>query len=213
VLAAVADPRARRGVRHRLALILALAVCAVLAGARSFTAIAERAADTDEATRAGLGIGGAVPCESTIQRTLQRLDADAFDDLAARAGLPDRGLLTDSPAVYKVHMTQRAMQEATFLILTALAAGSQHGYGIITDVQEISCGRVRLRAGTLYTALERLRTDELITVDREEIVENRLRRYYRLTPKGSGLLAAEAARLQANAAAALSRLDLAGGMA
>ena len=41
VLAAVADPRARRGVRHRLAVILALAVCAVLAGARSFTAIAE----------------------------------------------------------------------------------------------------------------------------------------------------------------------------
>jgi DNA-binding PadR family transcriptional regulator len=109
-------------------------------------------------------------------------------------------------------MTQRAMQEATFLVLTALAAGSQHGYGIITDVQQISGGRVRLRAGTLYTALERLRTDELITVDREEIVENRLRRYYRLTPKGSALLAAEAARLQANAATALSRLDLAGGM-
>ena len=82
VLAAVADPRARRGVRHRLAVILAPAVCAVLAGARSFTAIAEWAADTDEATRAGLGIGGAVPCESTIRRTLQRLDADAFDDLA-----------------------------------------------------------------------------------------------------------------------------------
>jgi hypothetical protein len=45
VLAAVADPWARRGVRHRLAVILALAVCAVLAGARSFTAIAEWAAD------------------------------------------------------------------------------------------------------------------------------------------------------------------------
>jgi hypothetical protein len=27
------------------------------------------------------------------------------------------------------------MQEATFMILTALAAGSQHGYGIITDVR------------------------------------------------------------------------------
>jgi DNA-binding PadR family transcriptional regulator len=110
-------------------------------------------------------------------------------------------------------MTQRAMQEATFLILTALAAGSQHGYGIITDVTTISAGRVRLRAGTLYTALDRLRRDELIGVDREEIVENRLRRYYRLTPKGSRVLAAEAARLQANAVAALSRLDIAGGTA
>ncbi|MGH3201091.1 MAG: PadR family transcriptional regulator [Streptosporangiaceae bacterium] len=45
----------------------------------------------------------------------------------------------------------RAMQEATFLILTALADRSQHGYGIITDVAEISGGRVRLRPGTLYT--------------------------------------------------------------
>ena len=39
------------------------------------------------------------------------------------------------------------MQEATFLILTALADGSQHGYGIIAEVSQISGGRVRLRAG------------------------------------------------------------------
>ncbi|MGO8882752.1 MAG: hypothetical protein ACLPUO_01670 [Streptosporangiaceae bacterium] len=48
-------------------------------------------------------------------------------------------------------------------------------------------------------------------MDGEEIVASRLRRYYRLTPKGSDLLAAEAARLQANAVAALSRLHPAGG--
>ena len=98
------------------------------------------------------------------------------------------------------------MQEATFLILTALADSSQHGYGIIADVQEISGGRVRLRAGTLYTALDRLRADGLIGVDREEVVDNRLRRYYRLTPTGEKRLAAEAERLQANAKAALTRL-------
>src|SRR5260370_11466190 len=108
-------------------------------------------------------------------------------------------------------MSQRAMQEATFLILTALAAGSQHGYGIITDVKAISGGRVRLRAGTLYSALDRFRAEDLVRVDREEIVDGRLRRYYRLTPKGSGLLAVEAGRLHANATAPLSRLHLAGG--
>jgi predicted transposase YbfD/YdcC len=84
VLAGVADPRARRGVRHRLVTILGLAVCAVLAGARSFTAIAEWAADADEVTLAELGVTGAVPCESTIRRTLQRLDADDFDRRAGR---------------------------------------------------------------------------------------------------------------------------------
>jgi len=35
VLGALADPRSRRGVRHRLVALLAIAVCAVLAGARS----------------------------------------------------------------------------------------------------------------------------------------------------------------------------------
>ena len=82
VLAAIPDPRARRGVRHRLAVILSLAVCAVLAGARSFTAIAEWAADADQGTRDALGVTGAVPCESTFRRTLQHLHADALDEAA-----------------------------------------------------------------------------------------------------------------------------------
>jgi hypothetical protein len=81
-LAAVPDPRARRGVRHRLAVILGLAVCAVLAGARSLTAIAEWAADADPATRDALEITGVVPSESTFRRTLQNLDADALDEAA-----------------------------------------------------------------------------------------------------------------------------------
>ena len=110
-------------------------------------------------------------------------------------------------------MTVRAMQEATFLILTALANGAQHGYGIITDIRQISGGRVRLHPGTLYMALDRLRADELIGVDREEVVDGRLRRYYRLTPAGTKRLAAEATRLHSDAIAALSRLNLARGMA
>jgi hypothetical protein len=61
MLARVADPRHRRGVRYRLAVILGLAVCAVLSGARSFTAIAEWAADADQDTLRGLGVAGAVP--------------------------------------------------------------------------------------------------------------------------------------------------------
>jgi DNA-binding PadR family transcriptional regulator len=104
-------------------------------------------------------------------------------------------------------MSKRTMQEATFLILTALAAASQHGYGIIADVSRISEGRVRLRPGTLYAALDRLRLDGWIAIDREEIVDSRLRRYYRLTPEGSSQLSAEAARTQSNAAAALARLN------
>ena len=82
LLAAFPDPRARRGVRHPVAVVLGLAVCAVLAGARSFVAIAEWAADADQATLDGLGVTGVVPCESTFRRVLQSLDADALDDAA-----------------------------------------------------------------------------------------------------------------------------------
>jgi DNA-binding PadR family transcriptional regulator len=109
-------------------------------------------------------------------------------------------------------MRDRPLQEPTFLILTALAAGPQHGYGIMTDVGEISGGRLRLRAGTLYAALDRLETDGLVAQDREEVVAGRLRRYYRLTPDGTAVLAAETQRMRANAAVAAKRLRLAGGL-
>lgn len=46
------------------------------------------------------------------------------------------------------------MQEPTFLILTALAAGPQHGYGIIIDAGRTSGGVTRLQTGTLYMALD-----------------------------------------------------------
>jgi DNA-binding PadR family transcriptional regulator len=110
-------------------------------------------------------------------------------------------------------MTDRSLREPTFLILTALAAGPQHGYGIIGDVKEISAGRVLLRAGTLYAALDRLTGDGLVKADREEIVGGRLRRYYRLTEFGATRLATEVERIRSNAETATARLRLAGGIA
>ncbi|MFI7110127.1 PadR family transcriptional regulator [Nonomuraea sp. NPDC050227] len=44
--------------------------------------------------------------------------------------------------------------------------------------------RVRLRAGTLYAALDRLHAEGLVAADREEVVDGRARRYYRLTSDG-----------------------------
>jgi predicted transposase YbfD/YdcC len=78
-LARVADPRKRRGVRHQIGAILAVAVCAVLAGCRSFAAIGEWAANASEQVLAALVVGACPPCESTIRRTLQRLDGDKLD--------------------------------------------------------------------------------------------------------------------------------------
>ena len=105
-------------------------------------------------------------------------------------------------------MTDRPLQEPTFLLLTALAEGPQHGYGIMKDIERISGGRVRLRPGTLYAALDRVVAEGLVEADREEVVDGRLRRYYRLTPPGGERLAAEVERLQHNAAVAAKRLKL-----
>ncbi len=74
----VVDPRKRRGRRHRLPVVLTLATCAVLAGARSFAAIAEWAADAGEAVTGRLGIVR-VPDASTFRRVFALLDADALD--------------------------------------------------------------------------------------------------------------------------------------
>jgi hypothetical protein len=101
-LAAIPDPRAARGVRHGVLAVLLVSACAVLAGARSFVAIAEYAHDTGQVVLDLLGIGARVPHESTIRRLLQQLDPAAVEDalsmwagaqLAARAveaGIPAR---------------------------------------------------------------------------------------------------------------------------
>jgi DNA-binding PadR family transcriptional regulator len=102
------------------------------------------------------------------------------------------------------------MREPTFLVLTALAAGAQHGYAIMTDVGQISGGRLRLRAGTLYAVLNRLAVEGLVELDREEVVDGRLRRYYRLTTDGTRALAAEADRLSRHVSVAARRLRLLG---
>lgn len=98
------------------------------------------------------------------------------------------------------------LQEPTFLILAALAAQPLHGYGVIQEVAELSGGRVTLRPGTLYGALDRLVDQGLVVADREEVVDGRLRRYYRLADEGAAVLEAEAARLTSNAAVAITRL-------
>jgi DNA-binding PadR family transcriptional regulator len=99
-----------------------------------------------------------------------------------------------------------AMREPTFLILTALAEGPRHGYGIIQDVAELSGGRVKLLTGTLYTALDRLTAEGIIVLDHEEQVDGRGRRYFRLTPEGLDALRAEAARMRGLATVAEKRL-------
>lgn len=98
------------------------------------------------------------------------------------------------------------MREPTFLILSALADGPKHGYAIIQDAEAQSEGRVRLQAGTLYAALDRLAGEGLIETTGEEVVGGRRRRYVGLTRDGAALLEREALRQADSARRALDRL-------
>jgi DNA-binding PadR family transcriptional regulator len=99
-----------------------------------------------------------------------------------------------------------AMREQTYLVLLALTGGPLHGYGVIKAVRELSDGRVRLGAGTLYGALDRLAGEGLVKTSGEEVVDGRHRRYYTLTGEGQRTLIDETDRLAELARVARQRI-------
>ena len=84
---------------------------------------------------------------------------------------------------------------AVFHVLVALADRDRHGYSIMQDVATRTDGKVRLSAGTLYTAIRRMLEQGLIDELRDspdpESADDR-RRYYRLTRLGREVAVAEA---------------------
>ena len=107
-------------------------------------------------------------------------------------------------------MTQ-PMREPTYYVLAALLDERLHGYGIIKRTADLSDGQVRITAGTLYGAIDRLIEQGLVAADGEETVSGRLRRYYRITGEGERAVAQEAARLRAASEVVVRRLQPAAG--
>jgi len=80
ILSGIPDPRKRRGIRHTIQSILATAICAVLAGARSFTAMGEWAAEQSKETLQQLGSKrGRSPSERTYRRIFDSIDVEELD--------------------------------------------------------------------------------------------------------------------------------------
>jgi DNA-binding PadR family transcriptional regulator len=94
---------------------------------------------------------------------------------------------------------QLPLHPHTFHILVALAAGDQHGYAILQDVEARTQGAVKLSAGGLYRSIHRLLEEGLITEPRRLPVpgDDPRRRYYRLTSFGRAVALAETRRLDA----------------
>ena len=85
-------------------------------------------------------------------------------------------------------------------LLLSLAESERHGYGLVQAIAERTDGLVALEPGNLYRVIKRLLADGLVAeTERRAVAEldDERRRYYRITPLGGRVLAAEIARLQA----------------
>ncbi len=90
-------------------------------------------------------------------------------------------------------MSNMALTEAVFYILLSLVE-PLHGYGIMQNVEELSGGRVRLAAGTLYGAINTLLEKGWITALPGE--KDSRKKEYSITDGGRVALCAEIARLE-----------------
>ena len=89
------------------------------------------------------------------------------------------------------------LSPAALHILLALAGEDRHGYGIMQEVARQSEGQYKLGPGTLYDNLQKLMEQSFVQeAARRSANDDPRRRYYKLTPLGRGLLAAEIKRLE-----------------
>lgn len=165
VLQGVTDVRKRKGRRHRIESVLAVSICAVLTGAKSFEAIAQWAADQSDEIRARLRCrlhGGrrVPPSEPTVRRVLRKIDAREIDEklsgwLARWAPLAGEALAMDG----KTLRGSADDQERAVHLLAAVV----HGQGTVVmqtrvpgKTNEITCVRPLLDKldirGTVVTA-------------------------------------------------------------
>ena len=137
LLASVPDPRRPRGIRHGLPGILAVAIAAVVAGARSFAAIGQWVADADAELLAALGFHvGRGPSESAIRRAFARMDAARLDAILA-AWVWTRTTVVDQRRVIAIDgktvrgARTRENSGATTSAAPHLVAAYDHGSGAV----------------------------------------------------------------------------------
>lgn len=106
------------------------------------------------------------------------------------------------------------LPSAAFQILLSLVDEDLHGYGIMRQVEDQTCGRMRLGPGTLYSSIQSLLEEKFIEeVDAREDAKlgRERRRYYRLTSAGRKLARSEAERLAGLLRVARAKKILRGG--
>lgn len=100
--------------------------------------------------------------------------------------------------MYNEGMSSKPLTPTVFYILLALSERDRHGYDILKQAALDSDGQVRMAAGTLYNALQRLVDDQIVAESGERPapeLDDERRRYYALTEQGRRVLIAEVERL------------------
>ena len=152
VLASVPDPRSRHGRRHPLPAILALAVGAMLCGARSLYAIAQWGRDQGTEVSQALGFTrDRTPCVSTLHQVFSRLDRESFER-ALGEWVQKRGLKV-ADAVAVDGKTLRGIHGAQ-LPGVRLVAAYAHQRGTVVGQQAV--GEKENELAALAKLLERL---------------------------------------------------------
>jgi DNA-binding PadR family transcriptional regulator len=88
------------------------------------------------------------------------------------------------------------VSDQLFHILLSLVDEPRHGYGIIQEVSERTGGAIELGAGTLYSAIKRIRAWKWVHEVPAPAGEDPRRRYYGLTAAGRRVVKSEARRLE-----------------
>lgn len=92
-----------------------------------------------------------------------------------------------------MELSYQALTEAVYYILLSLTK-PMHGYGIMQNVEQLSNGRVKLAAGTLYGAINTLLEKGWIIAVSEE--KGSRKKEYLITEQGKAMLRAEIIRLE-----------------
>jgi predicted transposase YbfD/YdcC len=95
VLAEMPDVRSRRGKRHPLSAMLAMACCAMLCGYRSYSAITEWGRNYGTSIAQALGFTHTTPCAATLHTVFRQVDRD---DLEERLGTWAESVVVSTPA-------------------------------------------------------------------------------------------------------------------
>jgi DNA-binding PadR family transcriptional regulator len=113
-----------------------------------------------------------------------------------------------TPAAQRKPESELPLTEPEFHILLTLTVEPMHGYGIIVAVEAATEGRLRLRTGTLYTAIRRMVESGLVeetAAPTSAAHDDPRRKYYRIMAFGRAVARAEARRVESLAGLARTR--------